>query len=661
MDTKKDILVQIILEQFLMIKIRYKILTTLIFLLCITSNSLKSQNQTRDMVKEHQYEDELKAIDPSLVQTFKLATNAMDQANYKLADSLYSIVYQKAPTFVHVIRRLGTVKHGLGEVREGISLAKKALSLDTSSANVLTLVTLLMNSGETRPERVTENLNSALKLLYEGQGLKDADDYEYNVLFAQVSLQLYQEGIFKDVTEQLLKKHSDKMATHYFAAILAAQGENWITAEDEIQKAKELGMNEADVESFLDSGVHTSAMMEHSKKIFLWILIAWVSGFVLLYIIGIILSNYTLKAIEREFKTKSSSKLAHTLRSIYGYIINTAGIYYYISLPIILILVIALVGGIIYLFLLVGRIPLQITAILLIGACITIYSMIRSLLLKVKHEDPGRLLKKEDAPGLFALTNEVAKTMGTRPIDEIRITPETDLAVYELGSWREKLRDNGKRILILGTGVIKDFKQDDFKAVIAHEYGHFSHRDTAGGAVALRVRSDMHKYYHALYYSGQAVWWNLAYQFIRLYDFIFRRISNGATRLQEILADRVAAQTYGAVAFENGLTYVIKRNIEFVNLAKSEIEDAKKTERTFNNLYELTGGATDDIETEIQKSLNRKTTEDDTHPSPVDRFRFIKGLGNNKAGNTDAYVRDLFADWNALTLEMTKKIQESWS
>lgn len=640
--------------------IKNKTVITFLFLLVLI-NPILIYSQTRDMNVEHKYEEELKQIDPSLVNLFQLGTIAMDNSNYKLADSLFSLVYEKAPTFTHVIRRLGTVKHGLGQVSFGIRLARKALNIDTSSANVLTLATLLMNSGEDNPEKVNDNLNEAIKLLYLGQGLKDADEYEYNVLIAQVALQLNQEVTFKDATALLVKKYSDKMPTHYFSAIVEAQKENWIQAEDEIYRAKELGMEETDVQFFLDSGVHTSAMIARAKNTFLWVFIVWVFGFIVLYIVGLLLSNYTLKAIEKEFKTKASSKLAHNLRSIYGFLINTAGIYYYISLPIILILVAALAGGIIYFFLYVGRIPIQLSLILLIGACVTIYSMIRSLILKVDYEEPGRVLKKEDAPGLFAITNEVAKAIGTRPIDEIRITPETDLAVYETGTWREKLRDDGKRILILGTGVIKDFKQADFKAVIAHEYGHFSNRDTAGGAVALRVRGDMHKYYHALYYAGQAVWWNLAFQFIRLYDFIFRRISNGATRLQEILADRVAAQTYGATAFENGLTYVIKRNIEFVKLAKSEIEEAKKTERTFNNLYELTGTSTDELEAELAKSLNRKTTDDDTHPSPVDRFRFIEGLGNGNVNHEDAYVRDLFKDWNALTNEMTKKIQDSWA
>lgn len=450
------------------------------------------------------------------------------------------------------------------------------------------------------------------------------------------------------------------MGTHYLAAFMEANDEEWVRAEEEMLKAEEMGLPAPDAEAFLDSGVSTSAMTVRYKFIFLWTLVIWVLGFVLLFFTGLLLSNYTLSAIEKQFKEEETTGLAHTLRSIYRFLINSAGLYYYISLPMVLVLVVGLVAGVFYFFFWIGHLPIKLMAIIGIGGVISIYAMVRSLLIKVNYEDPGRELKEEEAPALFALTRGVAATMGTRAVDEIRITPETDLAVYETGSWKEKLRDKGKRILILGTGILKDFKEGDFKAVLAHEYGHFSHRDTAGGAVALRVRNDINKYYVALYNGGQAVWWNMGYLFLRLYHFIFYRISNGSTRLQEVLADRVAAQTYGSVAFENGLTYVIRRNIEFVKLARVEIDSAREVKRPFSNLYELTGETNTEIDDAVKKSLNRETTNDDTHPSPVDRFRFINGLGAGKALNNERYVRELFADWTGLTTEMTTKIEASW-
>ena len=68
---------------------------------------------------------------------------------------------------------------------------------------------------------------------------------------------------------------------------------------------------------------------------------------------------------------------------------------------------------------------------------------------------------------------------------------------------------------------------------------------------------------------GQAHRLNVAFDFLRIYHFIFRRISHGATRLQEVLADRVAALMYGPVAFEEGLTHVVRQSVESHHLAFS--------------------------------------------------------------------------------------------
>lgn len=630
-------------------------------LLLLVFISFGIHSQARDTVKEHKREMELRAIDPTLVQIYRAGTAAMDSLNYRLADSLYSIVVNKAPTFAPAIRRLGSIKVELGDSKNGLELCEKAVEISRSSDNLITLATTLINASSKNSNGDNSVwLGRALEVLKEGRVLPEADDYEYNSLIAQVALQLNAIPEFKNATEYLSEKHADKMPTHYFAALLAAYNENWILAETEIETAKEMGLSEETVNGFMDSGIRSKLAIEKYKRFFIWLLIFWALGFVVLYIIGVILSNYTLKSIEKEFRATASTKLATTLRSIYKGLINFAGVYYYFSLPIVLVLVVVVVGGLTYMFFELGHIPIKLVLVLVIGGAISIYAMIKSLLLKVDYSDPGRELKESEAPELFKLATDVADTMNTRPIDEIRITPETDLAVYEKGTKREKMQDKGRRILILGTGVLKDFKLDAFKAVLAHEYGHFSHRDTAGGDVALRVRNDMNKYIQTLYFAGQTVWWNLAYQFLRLYNFIFYRISNGATRLQEILADRVAAQTYGAPAFQNGLTYVIKSNIEFVKLAKNEIEDAKKVKRPFSNLYELSGKFENEIEAELKKALNRETTNDDTHPSPVDRFRFIEGLGSGTESADSRTVKDLFANWEALTTEMTKLIEDSW-
>jgi Zn-dependent protease with chaperone function len=172
----------------------------------------------------------------------------------------------------------------------------------------------------------------------------------------------------------------------------------------------------------------------------------------------------------------------------------------------------------------------------------------------------------------------------------------------------------------------------------------------------------MNKYFYALYVAGQNVSWNIAFHFLRLYNFIFRRISHGSTRLQEVLADHFAAKTYGYTAFKNGLTYVIKREIEFNKYALQEVNEAKEHNRSFNNLYELSGNLCATIEEELQVALNRATTEDDTHPAPNDRFRYIKNVNANSVSISydDSKIKALFKNWDAITQEMTKLVEKEY-
>jgi hypothetical protein len=131
--------------------------------------------------------------------------------------------------------------------------------------------------------------------------------------------------------------------------------------------------------------------------------------------------------------------------------------------------------------------------------------------------------------------------------------------------------------------------------------------------------------------------------------------------LQEILADRVAVFNYGPQAFEDGLTHVIYRGAEFQHLASREINSAAGGQRTLQNLYELPeakgGEAERDVEAAFRESLGRETTEDDTHPSPAERFRLaarVKTKGEPPANGT---VWELFADRAALTREMSQLVE----
>lgn len=626
-------------------------------LLATMALTVAAQTPTRDMEKEKAIWGELDSIAPNAVEDFKAGTIAMDGGDYDEAIRRYESARKLAPEFDHALRRLGYALAAKGEVDKGIALLEMALRKNRSPENLLGLARTLAYPSNT-VEGTREQKSRALALAREADRVpKTGDDSDYKITVGELALELEKVDDFRNATEQLVAKYPDLMITHYFNAVLAATDEKWMTAENEIKKAESMGLPHDVAQRFLDSGVHTRATVWHYLIYALCLVALWILGLGLLFLVGKLMSRTTLRSIESGDPNASATSSDITLRKWYRILINLAGFYYYISIPVVIFLVILVAASISYGFYIAGRIPIKLVAILCIGAIVTVYKLIRTLFVKIESDDPGRSLSYDEAPGLWDLAQAVAAAVGTRAVDEIRITPGTDLAVYEKGSFRERSKDKAKRILIVGGGVLNDFEQTGFRAVLAHEYGHFSHRDTAGGDLAIRVNADMMKFAHAMILSGQAVWWNVAFHFLRIFHFIFRRISHGATRLQEVLADRVAASMYGPKAFEQGLTHVVRKAVEFNYLATKEINESANSRRALQNLYELQPTDNPDLEEEIKQSLSRETSEDDTHPSPTDRFRFTSRIVTTNEQSVSGKVWDLFKDREGLTSEMTKMVQ----
>lgn len=628
----------------------------LLTIVLLVSSAL-AQTPGRDMKKEEAIWNQLKDVAPGELERFKAATVAMDDGKFEEAIKLYGAVVAKAPDFDHAIRRLGLSVVMSGKVDEGLKLLRQALAKNRSAENLLGLARVLAYPTQDKQGTKLQK-EEALLLMNEAVDKPGAaNDEDYAGLLAQLALDLDSMDPLRKATNKLMAEHPDLAMSHYFSAIVAATDEEWIKAETEIKKAESLGLPHEVAQAFLDSGVGSRAKVWHYVYYSIVLVGVWVVGLMILFLLGKHMSRVTLRSIETEDPNKETTQSQLAIRHWYRRLINFAGIYYAISIPVVMFLVLAVAASITYAFLMLGRIPIKLVLFLWLGALITVYKMVRSLFLKVEQEDPGRALQTEEAPALWDLTRNVAQTVQTRPIDEIRVTPGTELAVYEKGTLRERSNDKAKRILILGVGTLNGFRTNSFRAVLAHEYGHFSNRDTAGGDVALRVNDHMAKFAYAMYASEQAVWWNIAFQFLRIYHFIFRRLSHGATRLQEVLADRVAAMKYGGAAFEDGLRHVIKRSAEFNAVATLEINESMAASRTMANLYELPVAESADIKAAADEALTRSTTEDDTHPSPTDRFRYTQRITTQTEPLISGMVWDLFTNREALTAEMTSIVQ----
>ncbi len=611
----------------------------------------------RNMVKEAAIEEELGKLQPGLVESFRQARIAYDADDYATTERLLRPVVEQAPQFDAGWRRLGSAVARLGRRGEGVRLVERALGIRRTPANLASLAFLLGTSAQDDAQIPESDRRRALALLQEARALPDGEDADILAVSAQIAFGLHEMVAAETAVRRLEALYPNEMVTHYLAAILAASQERWIKAEDEILKARELGLPAEAAQRFLDSGIHRVAFQWRAARDIGVTVAAWVLGLGALFGGGWALSRMTLRQVERSDPRVPISDGERRLRQVYRAVLNLAGVYYYISLPVVFVVVIAIAVGLVLGMLMLGHIPIYFFAVVVIGALATVWSMIRSFFIRVNNTEPGRPLSRDEAPELWRTAEAVAATVQTRPVDEIRITPGTDLCVYERGSWRERVGNRGRRVLVLGVAVLEEFKLDDFRSVLAHEYGHFANRDTAGGDVALRVRNDMIKFYVAMVQAGQNTRLNVAFHFLRLYHLLFRRISHGATRLQEVLADRVAAQAYGPAAFRGGLTHVIRRSVLFHSNANREIDAAIKAGRPLPNLYDPLPTSSGDEEKEIEKALARPTTEDDTHPGPRDRFRLIAAIPEPSEAASGGVVWTLFQDREAVVREQLALVE----
>jgi Zn-dependent protease with chaperone function len=617
---------------------------------------LYAYSEGRDMGKESIIEHQLEKISSESVEVFRQATAAIDRKDFDRASALYAIVLEKAPDFNPARRRLGVSLVYLGQPSKGMPLLFSAVASERSAANLMSLAGVLAYPPKGTPS--PEDRKSAMTLAKEAFQKEGESDALFT--YTDSAMRVEDENEFSAAVRLCRAKFPGIMETHYFSAIRAASNENWVEAEEEIKRAGELGLDPRIVEKFLESGIHRQASIWRYVFYGLYLLAAWAAGLVLMYVSGKVMSAKTMDAIKSADPVQIRDQLGGSFKRVYRALINIAGIYYYVSLPVLILLLLAVAGSFFYAFLLIGRIPIKLTILLVIVTVTTIYQMIRTLFIRQKLVDPGRELKREEAPGLHQLVTQVAENVGTRPIDQIRITEGTDLAVYEKGSYRARTQDKAQRMLILGIGVLDGFRLNAFRAVIAHEYGHFSNRDTAGGDAAFRVNADMSNFIIAILVRGLAVWYNCAFHFLRLYHFLFRRISHGASRLQEVMADIGAVTQYGAAAFEEGLRHAVLRGITFESAAGLiDRDQSLQTLSGLRALYQQEAQQPEEqksIVAQLEKSITRPTSEDDTHPSPADRFALARRVQFSGHSEPDGMVWDLFADREGLTQEMIKLI-----
>ncbi len=225
-------------------------------------------------------------------------------------------------------------------------------------------------------------------------------------------------------------------------------------------------------------------------------------------------------------------------------------------------------------------------------------------LFAVKHGNESRdiELQSQDHPQLFDFLNRLADDAGAPRPHKVFVSPQVNAAVfYDLSLLN--LIFPSKKNLLIGLGLVNVLNLGEFKAVLAHEFGHFAQRSMAVGrwvyvaqqiaAHIIAKRDALDKFLQGLSRVDFRIAWigwilSLVVWSIRsLLDSVFSIVilsERALSRQMEFQADLVAVSLTGSDALVHALNKLHAGDDAWsrtLNFANQEIGEGRKVQDLF--------------------------------------------------------------------------------
>jgi len=367
---------------------------------------------------------------------------------------------------------------------------------------------------------------------------------------------------------------------------------------------------------------------------------AWFTGIYACIIVGMFIGGLVLSQFNREAPKVSlaveGSKVAFSEREswsarLYMMVLVVGLILFYVAIPFVIVGAIGMTLGLLYGVLMLPRIPIKLLLIIVIAGFAICWGVLKSVFARRSSGAFGLRKTAADLPRLHAAVHEVAHKVGTEPTDEIYIAPGSEIGVHQEGRGPFGAFGVKRRVMTLGLSSLQLLTVSELKAILAHEYAHFSHSDTANSRFIHQVTISIED---ALEFMGsQLGYWNYVnpfYWFFYLYYRAYNMLAAGFSRTREYLADRMAVAHYGKTAFTDGLTKVATFGQLFENTAHHNIRSLLVEGKAFENVYEALRTLNEkdfpeEERTKLQKRLDEeRPSQFATHPTFRQRMAAIE-------------------------------------
>ena len=331
----------------------------------------------------------------------------------------------------------------------------------------------------------------------------------------------------------------------------------------------------------------------------------------------------------------------------------------------------------------------------LMGVGVMVFVFLIKFLFAVNKTDRSGMteLTEQEQPELFAFIRQLTSDTATPFPKKIYLARDVNASVfYDSGFWSMFLPI--RKNLLIGLGLVNALSVSEFKAVMAHEFGHFSQRSMKLGSYVYNVNRII---YNLLFensgYAGFLKSWAEIHGIFALFAMLTARIAQAIqwilrqmyglinksymslSREMEFHADAVSASVSGSESLVSAL-----RRIELAaagyNLAIQKCDDLFREKKISRNIYRNHSAVLKQLGEEFKLPLRgeipvvndaflenqqkpRVNFKDQwaSHPSTRDREQHLKTL-DVRAAISDEPAWVLFRNKEQLEENMTEKIYE---
>lgn len=329
----------------------------------------------------------------------------------------------------------------------------------------------------------------------------------------------------------------------------------------------------------------------------------------------------------------------------------------------------------------------------LAGTGVFVFFFIIKFLFKKHINDRSYLteIKRSDEPELFKMIDEIVKEAETDFPKKVYLSYDVNASVfYDSSFW--SMFYPIKKNLTIGLGLINTSTKQELKAVLSHEFGHFSQRSMKVGSYVYNVNkiifnlvNDDESYRNSIkkwagmsgYFSifaalalfiAHKIQWIL----VKMYSFVNIR-HMALSREMEFHADEVAANLAGSLSLEESLLRMELANNSYqnvINFYEGRISKNQASQNIYKEQFFVMNFLAKHSELESKYDLPHvKLSESGlfnksklnienqwaSHPSNEDRIARLRKLNIIKDAKNDP-AKDLFKDFEKTEIKLTAKL-----